>query len=213
MLTNTSLSKLDSVLIKFYEKELRIKCESLRTKILNNPTQDDGIEILFDTTDFRKQRHMKLKEKTLLGIFSWYFPEEIRWLIQFWLEENWGGESKEIRDVILTSKTTALGYLIIQKEFNNHDFYGNILKNTTLRIFLSPQFDFVKNNWRQRVKRYSGYCRGYQDNNRKDLHTYSIVPPEILNHTEQLWKEAIHDNKVIDLLSRINCFVETEQVS
>jgi hypothetical protein len=153
---------------------------------------------------------MKVKEKKLLAIFSWYFPEEIRWLIQFWLSENWGGESKEVKEVLLTSKETALGWLIIQKEFSTRDFYGNILKENTFRIFLSRSFDFVSINLRKKVKKYTGYCRGYQDNSRTNIDPYKVVSPKTISVTEKLMKEIEHQQKVTQLLDEIHEFLVTK---
>lgn len=78
----------------------------------------------------------KQKEKILIGVLSWYFPEEVRPLVNIWIDEHWGAENSEIKTCILTSKESALGFLLIQKFWSERDFFGNIMIKDYLRNFL-----------------------------------------------------------------------------
>lgn len=112
---------------------------------------------------------LKINQKIVLATIHWYFPEEIRWLTNLWLTENWGAEHREIRDVLLISKDFALGYLLIQDRFNNHDFFGNMLNKQFAKILSSNYFDFKKTSL-SKVERYTGYCRGYSESSNWSPH-------------------------------------------
>jgi len=112
---------------------------------------------------------LKINQKIVLAAIHWYFPEEIRWLTHLWLTENWGAEHREIRDVLLISKDFALGYLLIQDRFNNHDFFGNMLNKQFAKILTSRYFDFKKTS-NSKVERYTGYCRGYSESSNWSPH-------------------------------------------
>jgi hypothetical protein len=108
----------------------------LRNQVLDNPTKflDDYLN------DFYSPISLKLNEKIILGVLHWYFPEEIKFLFNLWLDENWGGEFKEIKAQLLHSKDFALGYLLVSDRFNEFDFFGNLLTQKILDRFCHFKF-------------------------------------------------------------------------
>jgi len=124
---------LDRSLGNFYESTIREKCEFLRDAVIDNSMRLDSFFFVNDL----KLNLKKQKEKILVGVLSWYSPEEIRPLINIWIDENWGAENCEIKTCILTSKESALGFLLVQKFWSERDFFGNIMIKDYLRNFLS----------------------------------------------------------------------------
>jgi hypothetical protein len=57
-----------------------------------------------------------------------------------------------------------IGYLILQEEWSSSDFFGNVLNVARLR-WNSEYVSFAMVSERP-VKKYTGYCRGYQESNR-----------------------------------------------
>lgn len=154
----TDLTVLDQNLRNFYEEFLRAKDLDLSTTVLRDPKPDAVVQ--FDISSFRKPEKFSLKEKMMLGILHWYFSKEIRFSINLWLERHWGQERKEVKEVLLNSKRTALGWLKIQTDFNDSDFYGNYLKQNNFSAFFRLKF---QSDRKRKVKRYTGWCRGPQD--------------------------------------------------
>lgn len=106
--------------------------KELRNHVLINPTkEEDWIPEISNC--LRSKVSLKLDEKILLGAIHWYFDENVRFLFNLWLDENWGGEFKEVKSVILSSKTNALGYLLVSDRFNEFDFFGNLLTSRVLK--------------------------------------------------------------------------------
>lgn len=155
-----SREALDLQLRRLYlESDLPRKIESLRRQVLDSPKQDPGI----DLTKLVNSQLRRLNQKVALGILSWYFPEEISFLTRLFLEETWGTDSKEVLEILLTSKDAALAFLQIQDQWGERDFFGNILNRRTLALLGKTSFRRLKTN---KVTRYSGYCRGYQESSR-----------------------------------------------
>ena len=132
MLATTTLNQLEKNLEKFFDQDwIRKVSRKLRSAVIDNSNlqfdllEPNGIEFKART----------IKEKILLGIFQWFTEPELRCLINLWLEENWGGESKEIMKIINNSKDTALGYLLVSNKWNDRDFFGNFLKNENFYFF------------------------------------------------------------------------------
>lgn len=152
---SSTLDDLNQGIEKYYLKHFSSKMKKLHTLLL---VESDTETCSYDFTKFRIPE-LTLDEKISLGVISWFTPETIRWTLQFWIIENWGGEYKEVKDIILTSKNLALGYLIVQNRFSSSDFFGNILRKLSKKIN-SNSFDFQKEKT-GKVEKYTGYCRGY----------------------------------------------------
>jgi hypothetical protein len=95
-------------------------------------------------------------------------PEELRFTTNLWLEEHWGGEHKEVKTVVLTSKASALGYLLVQEKWGDNDFFGNILQKSLLRNILKMNLKYrtVKRP-KEKIRK-----RGYNDKG-------SLRPPHL----------------------------------
>lgn len=194
-----SLVALDSNLTKLYEQKFQRKSESLREQLLDSPTQLTEVYQRTDLTRLVIGTRL-LKPKIGLAILHWYFPEEIRCLVHLWLWDNWGGESRELREILLTSKDFALSWLILQDRWNGNDFFGNIVRDTS-KFWEGTKFALIS---RKRVRKYTGYCRGYQESNRRaprlpmELFAESSVDRElskvlILQNLISLWRERIEE--------------------
>jgi hypothetical protein len=97
----------------------------------------------------------------MLGLLHWYCSDEIRFSINLFLEENWGRERRELKAVLLSSKRNALAWIIIQKEFNESDFFGNYLSKNQFNNFFRLRFKIEQK--KQNLRKYTGWCRGPQD--------------------------------------------------
>lgn len=157
MITHLTVNELDSKIQSFADISLGEKVTFLRSHILMDPT----LQLEKFDTEFTNPSNFKLKEKIMLALVHWYFPDEIKFLINLWLEKHWGTERKEVKVILLTSKRSALGWLFIQEDFNNFDFFGNYLKKETFRAFSKIKFRRIYKP--KGVKRYSGWCRGPKD--------------------------------------------------
>jgi hypothetical protein len=154
------------------------------------------------STDFTrlKLRLRKLSEKITLAVISWYFPEEIRFLIHLELEETWGAECQEVKEVLLTSRDYALTWLIRCSSWNESDFFGNYLNNSFVRLFRLTQF---RNLPTGKVEKYTGYCRGYQNSING---VPSSLPRELLAKAsveEEYQRELFLKQQSLLLLKRI----------
>lgn len=161
MFKSDDLTLIDQEISKFYRKFLSPRTESLRQLLLDSPTQESILQ-KYDLTrlnfKFQKEREFRT-----LAIISWYFPDEIRLLVQVELSDSWKASQKEVKEILLTSKDYALTWLMRVSRWTESDFFGNILNKSFVRIFNLTEFR-VKS--RKRVPRYTGYCRGYQEANR-----------------------------------------------
>lgn len=162
MLNFTEIDSLDLEIEKSPTVDFfREKCSVLGNYVSVSPTQYPDTTSPIDVTQLRVPR--KFKDKLILALLSWYVDEVIGFLIRLSLEENWGREFEEVGQVVLTSKEFALAWFIIQDRFNENDFFGNYLCEARVKNILNI-LDFQKLS-RKKVKRYSGYCRGYRDSN------------------------------------------------
>lgn len=98
-----------------------------------------------------------LIEKVLLGLLQYYVAEELRVLINLWLEENWGTANLELKHCVLTSKELALGAILEQDKWNERDFYGNVLKQHNLEFLSRTQVRKRPSHGPKRAVRRRGY--------------------------------------------------------
>lgn len=156
-----SVEELDIQLRKYYSKSFEKKTESLRTKVSDSPTQYPW------SHDFTRLIVRTKKRKQLIGLIlmSWYMTDEVRFILQLQLSElNWKEVGFDLGRLLLTSKSYSLGWLLEQEWWNESDFFGNVLDKELSRIWSSC--DFVPLS-KRKVKRYTGYCRGYRDSSRR----------------------------------------------
>lgn len=115
----------------------------------------------FDYTNLVIPHCHSLEDKILLALLSWYVPMNVRFLLVLWLEENWGPDFREVREIILNNKEWALGWLQVQERWNAGDFFGNVLtKNFVKRACTASGFRKVST---KKVRRYTGWSRGHRD--------------------------------------------------
>lgn len=199
MLTNVSFESLDQIVEKFYNRNLKTTCQDRRSSVLSN-SNFQGYELYEPNgLDFPS---MRITEKILLGVLHWYFPAELRVLCHLWLEENWGGEFPEIRAVLLTSKRTALGYILVSDRWSSRDFFGNVLKENMVK-------NIKEMSLRKRSKRKPKRTvrkRGYQDHGtlrpKHDVPMYDYKKFRTLD--QQIQKEEFLRQRIIDLENLIN---------
>lgn len=156
MFAKLTYQELDRQLEKFWVRCCAKRCEDRRIPVVVDP--DSGLEQLDLEGIYFPVR--TLKEKILLALLQWYFPEELSVQINLWLEEHWGPEHKDEKSVLNSSKSTALGWLLVQERWNEHDFFGNILKEENVRNIL--KFKYLRSSFR-RAPRRTIRRRGYND--------------------------------------------------
>lgn len=148
--------RIERVLLRCGDLERSLEILSDKVAIVS-----DTLSSSIDITTVRLPNCKSLNQKIFLGILSWYLPEEVRFPVVLWLDQHWGVEKKEVKDIILTSKIYALAWLQVQERWNEYDLFGNYLNERFLKgIFW--RLDFVRKN--EHVgKQYNGWCRGHRD--------------------------------------------------
>jgi len=170
-----SPQELDLQLQRLYSKFWSEKPESLRQFLLDSPTHQTEVLKYFDLTTIRiKGRHKRDLER--LAILSWYFPEEIRILVQLNLKEIWDKQDKYLveKEILLSSKTFCLAWILSESGWTECDFFGNVLNKKAVSWVL--QGLSFKRLSQKKVKKYTGWCRGYQESNRGAPRSF---PPEL----------------------------------
>lgn len=200
MFKSEDLDFIDSQIEKFTQRFLLERTENLRQLVLDSPTQFSRIVLDYDPTRLILKVR-KVSEKITMAIVSWYLPEEIRFLIQLELSENWGGESKEVKEVLLTSKDYALTWLMKISDWNESDFFGNYLNKSFVRLFNLTDFRKIS---KVKVERYSGYCRGYQDTNRGVPSSLSREHWAKLSVQEEMINQLQFEQMVHQLFQRVS---------
>jgi hypothetical protein len=190
------LKDLDLCLQRFYNKELKGRSESLADQV-RIVSKTVTVKPLFDVTKFYFKTR-KLRDLITLSIMSWYFPDEIRFTVQLFLEDyHWPSDTPyEIKKILLNSKEYSLAWLILQDQWNENDFFGNVLDKRFSNLF-NKGFGFRKIS-RRKVKRYTGYCRGHPDSSRRGPRP---LPPELLWTEEDQKKQDLKlDQRKLQLL-------------
>lgn len=207
MFRNRDYYRIQNSLLIVYKSLFKGKTESLRQFLLESPTQYTDVFKHFDLT--RINLRLRKKNQMIgLAIISWYFPEEIRFLVQEELREIWDPESKEVMEILLNSQDFAVAWLICSSDWTESDFFGNVLNKDLAFLWSLSNFRKIS---RRKVKKYSGYCRGYQESNRgapspflpKELFAKSDVESEIqkeLRYQEKLRNLQLKVEQDLNLL-------------
>jgi hypothetical protein len=203
-----SLKELDSKVEDFYLEHLSEKPESLRKFLSDSPKQYDDVFRHFDLTTIRigTKRRRDLQR---LALLSWYFPEEIRILVQLCLEEHW--QESDLfnveRSILLTSKQVCLAWFLREWSGTERDFFGNVLQRSDCQRVLRC-LSFMKVS-RRKVKRYTGYCRGYRESNSGAPRSFPVeLEAWVLDQKEFNQKILARQIKVDTCLQRISGFLE-----
>jgi hypothetical protein len=201
-----SIDQIDRILEKNSAVvSLRERSEILLQDVSDDPTLYLG-NVAYDVTSLRVPR--KLKDKITLAIVSWYLPEEISILLRLTLEENWGVERQEVGEVLLTSKSFALAWLLIQDDFNENDFFGNYLSRPRVKLLL--RFLEFKKRRTNKVKRYTGYSRGHRDGtHRSPTSLPRELQPGYISEEEDQIRRLIQEQKTILLFERVREFLKS----
>jgi hypothetical protein len=182
-----TFQELDRSLSIYYNRNFREKTKSLRRLLLDSPTQYQDVFQHWDPTNIHIGTH-NFKVLAGLAVMSWYMTEEIGILLRLQLEETeWPSEKYFQKELLLTSKDVMIGYLILQEEWSSSDFFGNVLNVARLR-WNSEYVSFAKVSERP-VKKYTGYCRGYQESNRRGFSLpRSLQPVDAEEADVQIWQ-------------------------
>jgi hypothetical protein len=202
-----SLSGLDLQIQNLYSSLFSEKPESLRQFLLDSPKQELSFFERFDVTKFVIKDKSK-RQLVRLAILSWYFPEEIRVLFQMNLKEIWTKQDRFCveKEILLSSKTLCLAWILHESGWKERDFFGNIL-NVRECTMLLQSLSFWRLSQRK-VKKYTGYCRGYQESNRGAPRSFS-PEMELWVLDEKVWtqKELQFHTEVAICLMRLRRFL------
>jgi hypothetical protein len=197
---NLSLNEIDIELKRFYCRFLEKRAEALRMNLSDSPKQNQLLN-QYDLTKITLGKFRRLRQKEALALMSWYMPEGVRFLVQLGLREVWGGEYKEVMEVLLTSKDFALTWLLRISNWTERSFFGNVLTQELAQIWESCDFQRIS---QKKVKRYTGYCRGYRESTRNRL---KPLPPELqmgtISYDEDLERKLRSELTLLQLMERV----------
>lgn len=201
-------STLENQIRNFYNLFLKKECEDRSRSVVDSSNLETD---QFEPNGLSFASNLSLTEKILLGVFQWYMPKELGVLTNLWLEEHWGGEFKEIKAVLLNSKDTALGYLLVSDRWSTRDFYGNILKeNNVKRILLSMK---VRRRNKSRPKR-KVWRRGYNDKGSTRLPHDSVRFDyrKLKSVIQTIEEQELLDSKIESLFFIIGQRIEKDEI-
>ena len=198
MLSNTTLRRLEEQVAEFFNRTWILeKSRKLRDSVAIDPNLQCTLGI--EGLGFKART---LDEKILLGVFQWFTDSVIGCYINLWLEENWGGDQREVKEALNDSKDSALGYLLVSDRWNDRDFFGNFLKEA--------RFDFYRRSFVLKAKKSKPKMvqrrRGYNDHGTLPSRTN---PEPVYDYTklrtvqQQLEVEVELDLKISNLLEAI----------
>lgn len=202
MFKGRDLKVLDQQLNARYETLFGKRTESLRIQLLDNPKQ------ISDSFDLTRLVIRTRRDSDLIGLalMSWYMTDEVRFLLQLQLLEFKLSVPYGLMEILLNSKEYALSWLLLQEKWNERDFFGNVLDRRLARIWEGTRWFRTSD---RKVKRYTGYCRGYQESNRR---APSSLPSELrakLTVQEEEQRRLAYDQRTFLLLCEIEEFLET----
>jgi hypothetical protein len=130
---------------------------------------------------------------TILGIFSWYIPEEFGVLLRLDLEEKVkNNEDLFFLRLLLKSKVHCLNFLLDTKLWHTRDFFGNIFTEKNIQKALkSVRPRFRKTSEPTKLV----YRRGYKDkgSRRKDVNPNAFIDTSSLVRDEEIRKQSQDD--------------------
>lgn len=206
MAIKSNLQNLSRGIDKFYRRSLFESLNPLSTTVTDITTQyaDYLTTTLLDFTSV----NFKSKSQDFLlclGVIHWWFPEEISFLINLWLEENTKEQILVDMEIILSSKNNALGWLLVQDRWNGNDFFGILNSKAFLEIVKNIKLCLKSKDEKpaNTVEKYTGYCRGYRDNSRWDYNNAKVERPN---------KKYLSPDQYLDLLDERQRQVELLQL-
>jgi hypothetical protein len=197
-----SLTDLDSQLSLRHQKLFGTRELTLTDKLLDSPTYQAEYDLTRLVIPTRKT-----KDLIGLAVLSWYMSEEIKTLLQLELRSVWPAEFREVGEVLLTSKEFMLAWLIIQDQWNEYDFFGNVLDKRLSRIWTLVDF---RRKSRTPVRKYTGWCRGYQESTRRvKFPLPSELTVGVISYEEDLIRQAEQERKLLLLVRKIEVFLSS----
>lgn len=202
MFKGKDLKVLDQQLNARYETLFGKGTESLRIQLLDNPKQNS------DSLDLSRLVIRTRRDSDLIGLalMSWYMTDEVRFLLQLQLLETRLSVPYGLMEILLNSKEYALSWLILQEKWNERDFFGNVLDRKLARIWEGTHWFRFSD---RKVKRYTGYCRGYQESNRRAPSSLPLELRAKLTVQEEELRRLAYDQRTFHLQCEIEEFLGT----
>jgi len=174
-------------------------CDSVE-RISKNWTRERSIDLRNDVVDnsnfhvdktmFFNLKQINLRDFIRLSIVSWYFPEEIRVVLQSDLREaqsKFSSEDKFLLEQFLLSEAEMLCFLLETRLWHSRDFFGNLLKDfRELNKYLKVK------NFRKKVV-VPQRKRGYHDQGSR-VEDHRWLPKKDYSLTEE--QNRIEENRV-----------------
>lgn len=211
----SNLLQLDLKCKEFYESRFREHFQDRRSDVLQAPKHQTGEGFHYEMIVVGSTEY-KRKELRLISIMSWYMDSEVRYHLNLFLHDIYSKlistcredelvSLKVEQELLLSSKRNCLGWIKFQEEFNDFDFYGNILSTHHIKRFRSFKIIFkLVSDYLTSQKTYSGWCRGPKDqgstSSKVNLNKYI---DDSLSTRKELEKEIIIETKLRDLLTLI----------
>lgn len=130
-----------------------------------------------NSTIFRLQ-NLTLKDHMMLGIISWYIPENHGFILREDLRETTkylNDIDRELVNLLLESKAQTLVWLIETSLWHERDFFGNILKFNRAQHFLRVRRESKKLRKLVRKRGYHDHGSRVADHKWKPRHDYFLT--------------------------------------
>jgi hypothetical protein len=113
-------------------------------------------------------------------------------LFQLNLKEHWDGTDpfNVEKEILLINKELCLAWALWKSGWTESDFFGNVLNVKEVKALLQS-VNFFRIS-RKRVKKYTGYCRGYRESNPGAPRSFS---PDLEKWVED---EDIHEKRKLN---------------
>jgi hypothetical protein len=196
MTNSTLLRSTEKQLQRFYQENLETFCLDRSREVLLSTKHFS--EVSYGEIELKVTKYWSLRELYLIGVLHWYFPEEIRYLVNLLLYEIWTEHDLLEKEIILSSKKNMLGWIHTQDKFNLNEFFGRVISKEHLKKFKRVK---VRVNWKlqneRTDKRYSGWCRGPKDKHATsspDSTRFSKIDYELSVNQRLLWEKEFEIN-------------------
>lgn len=209
MFKTLNINNLDLKIQEFVDEKFTDYLQDRRSKVLRGPKHNPNNDYHYEFI-VKGSKHWKLKELRLISIMSWYISPEIRYHLNLFLDEIWTKQLETYseeqalslkleKELMLSSKQNCLGYILLQDEFNEFDFFGNILNLDNIKSFDSFKIIcIIVGDFKPSDKQYSGWCRGPKD---KGSTSTKIDPNKYVKNTSILRKRLENELKFEQLLA------------
>jgi hypothetical protein len=213
-LETTSLEQLDRFFEKYFRESdcFETLYRVLSTELRDSPKQETGVFRPIEGISFPEGVKKRIKFLILTSV--WYYPENpMSFYLLLECKKFFGKEFEAEYSVLSSSKILALGFWLSQEKWSDRDFYGNVTRLTSSIKFLISHLINVRREPTFKVKKYTGYCRGYSESGRwAPWRSRRVDPDKFLTEREWLQKELLRYLKAHCLLKRIRERLERENI-